>query len=271
MAPNRRTFNKIDHIAISKKWQRSLLDVRSYREADVASDHHLVVAQIRLKLAINKISSQRITRKKFNMGKLTLGETRKKFEEELKESLDQGYMNELNPSEHWTIIKKVLLDKGENILGLNLRGHTKEWITEETWNKINRRKIIKQQINNANDENRPTLLAEYSEIHKRVKRYARHDKRAWADKLVHKAQLAAETNNSRELHQITKWLAGKPFTSNQAGIRDTTGCLLVTPQNQLIRWQEYFKDILAALSQQMCTATTQMTPDITKIPSGAPT
>ena len=31
VAPNQRTFNQIDHIAISKKWRRSLLDVRSYR------------------------------------------------------------------------------------------------------------------------------------------------------------------------------------------------------------------------------------------------
>ena len=135
-----------------------------------------------------------------------------------------------------------MLEKGENILGLNLRNHAKERITEETGNEINRCKIIKQKINNTNDENRPTLLVEYSEIHKRVKRYARHNKRAWADKLAHKAQLAAEANNSRELYQITKQLAGKPFTSNQEGIRDTTGRLLTTPQNQLTRWQEYFKN-----------------------------
>ena len=114
-------------------------------------------------------------------------------------------------------------------------------------------------------------MVEYSEIHKRVKRYAGRDKQALADKFAHKAQLAAETNNSRELYQITKQLAGKPFTSNQAGIRDTTGRLLGTPQNQLTRWQEYFKDIPAAPSQQLCTTTTQTIPDSTKIPSGAPT
>ena len=110
------------------------------------------------------------------------------------------------------------------------------------WNEINRRKITKQKINNANDEIRTTLLAEYSEINKRVKMYSRRDKWTWADKLAHKAQLAAETNNSRELYQITKQLAGKTFTSNQEGIRDTTGRLLITPQNQLTRWQEYFKN-----------------------------
>jgi hypothetical protein len=98
----------------------------SYRGADIGSDQHLVVTQLRLKRAINKISNQRITQKKFNTEKFTQREKRKKFEEELKESLDQVYMNELNHSEHWTIIKEAMLIKGESILGLNQRNHVKE-------------------------------------------------------------------------------------------------------------------------------------------------
>jgi len=58
VAPNQRTFNQIDHMAISKKWIRSLLDVHGYRGADVVSDHYLVVAQIKLKLAANKTINQ---------------------------------------------------------------------------------------------------------------------------------------------------------------------------------------------------------------------
>jgi len=47
--------------------------------------------------------------------------------------------------------------------------------------------------------------------------------------------------------------------------------LLATPQHQLARWQEHFKNNLAAPPQQVSTTTTQVTPDTTKIPSGAPT
>jgi len=47
--------------------------------------------------------------------------------------------------------------------------------------------------------------------------------------------------------------------------------LLTTPQDQLTRWQEYFKDNFAAPLQQICTNTTQRTPETTKIPTGAPT
>jgi hypothetical protein len=42
-------------------------------------------------------------------------------------------------------------------------------------------------MNDADDTTRTILVAEYSELNKRVKRSARRDKRAWADKLAHNA------------------------------------------------------------------------------------
>jgi len=156
-------------------------------------------------------------------------------------------MDELDPNEHWTKIKEIMFTKGEKVLGLRQRKYTRDWIRDDTWEEIKRRKITKQKINDADDKIRPTLMAEYLEINKRVKRYAICDKRTWADKLAHKAQLAADANNLKELYQITKRLAGKPNMSQQAGVRDPTGRLLTTPQNELTRWQEYFRDNFAAL------------------------
>jgi hypothetical protein len=201
------------------------------------------VAQLRLKLAANKLCGQRVRRKKFDTEKFNHGEIRKKFGEELKKSLYQERMNELYSSEHWTVLKEAMFAKIESILGLRQRNHSKDWITEETWSEINVRKATKQKINSA-DNTRPTLLAEYSEINKRVERYARHDK------LRYKAQLAAEINNSRELYQITKRLARKPFTCNQTGIRDEAGRLLATLQDQLTRWKNISRITLQHLSNK---------------------
>ena len=50
VSPDHHTENQIDHICINKKFRRSVQDVRVYRGADVASDHHLVVGAPRLKL-----------------------------------------------------------------------------------------------------------------------------------------------------------------------------------------------------------------------------
>ena len=50
VSPDGKTENQIDHITISRKWRRNLLDTRVKREEDVASDHHLLLGTVRIKL-----------------------------------------------------------------------------------------------------------------------------------------------------------------------------------------------------------------------------
>jgi len=51
---NHKTENQIDHVAVGRQWRRSLLDVRNNRGADIGSDHHLVVANFKLKIQAHK-------------------------------------------------------------------------------------------------------------------------------------------------------------------------------------------------------------------------
>jgi len=46
VSPDNITENQIDHIAISKRFRRPLLDVRNKRVADVGSDHHHMIAKL---------------------------------------------------------------------------------------------------------------------------------------------------------------------------------------------------------------------------------
>ncbi|VDP04553.1 unnamed protein product, partial [Schistosoma margrebowiei] len=58
ISPAHTTENQIDHICINKKFRRTMEDVRTRRGADVASDHHLVVANLKLKLNKNWTNGQ---------------------------------------------------------------------------------------------------------------------------------------------------------------------------------------------------------------------
>ena len=51
MSPDGGTENQIDHVAFSKRWRSSLQDVRVMCRADVGSDHHLLIAKVRIKFA----------------------------------------------------------------------------------------------------------------------------------------------------------------------------------------------------------------------------
>ena len=77
-SPDMITENHIDHIAISRRWRRTLQDVRACRGADVGSDHTLVVCKLRIKIARNKETGlQRHLR--FDTTKLKTEDRQKEF------------------------------------------------------------------------------------------------------------------------------------------------------------------------------------------------
>jgi hypothetical protein len=49
-----KTHNQIEHILVNRRRLSDVLDVRSFRAADCDTDHCLVVAEVRERLAVNK-------------------------------------------------------------------------------------------------------------------------------------------------------------------------------------------------------------------------
>jgi hypothetical protein len=70
LAPDGKTHNQIDHILVDRGRHSIVLDVRSFRAADCDSDHYLVVAKIRERLAANEQRSQTFDMERFNLRKL---------------------------------------------------------------------------------------------------------------------------------------------------------------------------------------------------------
>ena len=147
-SPDGRTTNQIDHIMINRKWRRSLQDVRVVRGADVNSDHFLLRAIVKLKL--RKAPKETNNRKKLDIPRLDAPTVRKAFNLELKNrfSVLENETTDADAIEkHWNNIRTVYNETAEKVIGFQTKKN-KDWLSEETWQKIDERKVIKQKILN---------------------------------------------------------------------------------------------------------------------------
>jgi hypothetical protein len=82
-SPDGKTHNQIDHVLLDGRWHLSVLDVQSFRGADCDTDHYLVIAKVRERLAVGKQATQRFDRQRFNLRKLNELEVRKQYQIEI--------------------------------------------------------------------------------------------------------------------------------------------------------------------------------------------
>jgi hypothetical protein len=138
VSPDHKTENQIDHLAIGQLWRRSLLDVRNKRGADIGSDHHLVVANFKLKIEAHKQRTKQI-RKRYDISRL---KDEKKIHELFKRELtnrfqvltDMKRVENETMEEKWRKIRTTFTEASEKVLGYKEKGK-KEWMTQQTWGK----------------------------------------------------------------------------------------------------------------------------------------
>ncbi|VDP38438.1 unnamed protein product [Schistosoma curassoni] len=221
-------------------------DVRTRRGADIASDHHLVVANLKLKLKKNWTTGQTALQmfntafirdtNKINLFKIALNNRFQALQGLLKEE-------ETTMEDNWKSIRETLTSTCQEVLGLK-KHHHKEWISIETLNKIRERKNKKTAINNSRTRTEKVQAqAEYTEANEQVKRSIRADRKKYVEELATTAEKAAREGNMKQLHDTTKKLPGK-YSKPERLVKDKEGKPITEIQQQRNRWVGYFQELL---------------------------
>ncbi|XP_072906368.1 uncharacterized protein [Hemitrygon akajei] len=224
VSPDHQSENQIDHVIVRQYWRSSLQDVRAKRGADIGSDHHLVVAKLKMKLSAKK--KQQNTQIKFDVRKLQTEENKKDFHIALQNRFGALQIEEQDErtAEHaWITFKQAT---GQDMA---------EGGGEEK---------LKQELNQARTWQQKQVTANrYSVMAKEVKKQLRKDKRSYFNEMAEQAETAASKGDLKALYMTTKLLRGKKSNFNRP-VRDKTGHLLTSVEGQLARWKEHFQEVL---------------------------
>ena len=245
VSPDHRTENQIDHICIGRWFRRSMQDVRVQRGADAASDHHLVLARMKMKLKKREVKKG--TRTQYNVDFLKDRLTTETFRltvrnkyDTLKDLLDEGNMD---IDTQWQQIKEMWTSTCSEVLGKK-KYQQKDWISADTLNKVQVRKEKKGAINNSRTRAaKATAQEEYTEANRAVKNSVQTDKANFTEDLAKEPEDASAQGNMKQLYEITRKLAGK-YKRTDRPIKDKNGNVLTSDEDQLKRWRDHFEELL---------------------------
>jgi len=120
----------------------------------------------------------------------------------------------------------------------------KEWLSDETYRKIEERRKAKQILNDARTRQGKCEANRYcNEKNREVKKSCRRDKRNLIESIAREAEDAAKNNDLRTLYMTTRKLSGIRCNQNRP-IRSEEGTLLTKMEDQLQRWKRHFESVL---------------------------
>jgi len=175
-SPDGKTHNQIDHELIDRRWHSNVLDVRKFRGADCDTDHCLVIAKVRERLAVGKQAAQRFDRQRLNLRKLNEPEVRDQIEITNRFAALENSDDDEDVNRTWENIKVNIQTSAKESLGLHELKQNKLWFDEECLGFLDQRKRTKMQwIQDPSQSNVDSL----NNVRHDVSRYFRNNKKAY--------------------------------------------------------------------------------------------
>jgi hypothetical protein len=199
-SPDGKTHNQLDHILADRRRHSNVLDVQSLRAADCDSDHYLVMAKVRERLAVNKQRLHSLHTERFNLKKLNEVGGKEEFRVEFPnrfaalEDLDA----EVEINSAWeTIRENIKMSAKERVGYFELKNH-KTWFDKGCSKLLDQRNKAKlqwlQDSSEINGDNLNNVRCEAS-------RYFRNKEREHLKDKINELAMNSKMNNIRDLYR----------------------------------------------------------------------
>ena len=121
--------------------------MRRFRGADCNTDHYLVTAKVRERLAVGKQVTQRFDRQRFNLRKLNEPEVREQYQIEITNRFAalENLNNDEDVNRTWENIKENIQISVKESLGLHEFKQNKPWFDDECLGFLDQMKWAKMQ------------------------------------------------------------------------------------------------------------------------------
>src|SRR6218665_2395722 len=170
VSPDEKTKNMIDFVLVNNRWRSSVTMCRTFTKPDVASDHNLVMAGIRVKL---KTIHREKSGKRFDIERLDDNLVRREYSTLLKSKWEQikKKKNRGSVEETWEDIRSIYTEVAQQVLGTKKGKKQKPWILQEVLRMSDQRRAMKATKTHS-EENRKR----YNKLTREIKKTAKQCK-----------------------------------------------------------------------------------------------
>ena len=232
-SPDGRTKNMIDFIMVNKRWKSSITNCRTYAGPDIASDHRLVMAGVRIKLR----RTHRVTmNRRFDMEALGEGATRDQFRSHLENRWSQIKEQDTGTVEDlWREIRTAYTDAAQQVLGHEKRRKKKPWITREILELSDKRREMRG-TRTQNEAN----MGRYRAITKEIKKKSKQCKEEWIEERCKEVESTTGMVNTGKLFQTAREICGTGIV-RLATVKNKEGKLLDNKEEIKQRWKQHYR------------------------------
>ncbi|CAF2803830.1 unnamed protein product, partial [Rotaria sp. Silwood2] len=246
--PGNKKWHMLDYTLVNKKFHASVEDVRVYRNAAgaIGTDHHLVRTKLRLHLRCRK-KAEKPQCLRLDMNKIKDDDLQKKFQEQLLNKLEGIGAQKKTVNEKYDEFTDYVNNVGGRIFKQeqNTPRRAKEWLTDEILNLVNEKAAaFVEWQNHRQTRMERKYRIKYCLLRKLVNRKIHARRLEYWDEVSEEIEKAIKQHDPSTAYRVIRQLKGGRLNADNMPIQNKQGDLLSNSNDVMLRWREYFCDLL---------------------------